>query len=84
MFDGVVAVWGEVVDETVVGDASGLFETRHALLDLNIDKPIRHHVPKIILKYDFFRNDTDGHSHVFKIFEGRAVVEVFDVDGAEA
>ena len=61
-----------------------MFEARHALLDFDVDEPIRYHIPKIILKYDFFRNDTDGHSHIFEIFEGCAVIEILDVDGAEA
>ena len=53
-------------------------------MDFDIHEPIRHHIPKIVLEYDFFRDDADGHSHIFKILEGCAVVKIFDVDGAKS
>ena len=40
MFDKDVPVGGEVLDEEVVSDATGLFKPRYTLFDFNIHKAI--------------------------------------------
>ena len=40
VFDGVVTVWYQVLDELLVCDDSGLLESIHAFDDLNLDKSL--------------------------------------------
>ena len=82
--DRVVAVRGEVLDEPVLGDAAGLFETRDTLSDLDVHEAVVFNAGEIVFGNNLSRDERDGDSHIFVGGEGGAVVELVDVDGAEA
>ena len=75
---------GEVFDETVLGDTTSLFETRHALPNLHVHKTVVLNTCEIIFAYNLIRDECDGNAHVFIGGEGGAVIKFCNVDGAEA
>ena len=71
---------GEVDFQPVVGNASGLFETRHAFVDLHIDTAVRaDEAVQVILLNDLVREEIQGEFHVLVSGHGGTVVEIFDV-----
>ena len=79
MWDGGVAVGGQVFNKAFVCDVASLFETGHPFLDFNIHIVFVYKVVKVVLGDDFFGDDVDWEAHVFKVGEWGAVVEIFDV-----
>ena len=71
---------GEVDFQLVIGDAAGLFETRHAFADLHIDQDVRSDkAAQVVLLNDLIREEIQGKFHVVVSRYGGAVVEIFDV-----
>lgn len=61
-----IAVLTKMIFEAIIGDFSSLGESKHALSNLDIDRPINNKVKKIILDNYFLRNDVDWQVHVFE------------------
>ena len=72
------------MDETVLGDATGLFETRHSLPNLHVHKTVVCNTCEIIFGYNLIGDERDGDAHVFVGGEGGAIIELVNVDGCKA
>ena len=68
VFDRVVSVWCQVLDELLVCDDSGLHESIHAFDDINVDKSlVVEYVKKAVLINDFLGNDIDVFLHIIRV-----------------
>jgi hypothetical protein len=82
--NGGISVLGKMLGETVVGDATSLFEAWDALTDLHVYPSIGvDKVAKIVLEDDLVREEGDVHFHVLVAIHGSPVVEIFDVHTGE-
>ena len=71
---------GEVDFQLVIGNAAGLFDTRHAFADIHIDTAVRaDEATQVVLLNDLVREEIQGEFHVLVSGYGGAVVEIFDV-----
>ena len=58
-----VAVWGKLSNELVVGEASGLRQAVHSLADLNIHETIVEEGLQVVLVDDSFGEEPGGNAH---------------------
>ena len=71
---------GKVYFQPVIGDAAGLFETRHAFAYLHIDPAVRSgEAAQVVLLNDLVREEIQGEFYVLLSRHGVAIVEIFDV-----
>ncbi len=77
---GSVSKSDEVFFESVVGNASSLFEARHAFADFDVDVSIGDKVKQLVLVNDFLWDELEWELHVFVPFHGGAVVKVFYIE----
>ena len=69
----------EVIFETVVGNASGLFEAGHDFLDLWVDPAVgTEHAEAVLVDY-FVTDACQGEFHVLVAGHGVAIVEILYV-----
>ena len=71
--------------QPVIGNAAGLFDTRHAFANLHIDPDVwADEAAQVVMFDDIVREKIQGKFHVLVTGHGRSVVEVFNVgrDGA--
>ncbi len=78
--DRTVSKGDEVLSELVVGNASGLFEARHAFSDFNVDVSVVDKVKKMVLVNAFLRDELDWELHVFVAFHGCCIVNIPDIE----
>ena len=65
---------GEVDFQPVIGNVAGLFETRHAFVDLHIDPSVREdESEQVVLLNDLIREEIQGKFHVLVSGHGGAV-----------
>jgi hypothetical protein len=76
---GSIARCCKVCLETVIGNASSLFEAQHAFSDFYVYMAIGGKRKKVVLVDDFLRNKLEWELHVFIAVHGCAIVEVFDI-----
>ena len=78
--DRSISKLGEVDIQPVIGNAAGLFETRHAFANLHIDPAVgADEAAQVVLFDDFIQEEIQGEFHVLVLGHGGAVVEVFYV-----
>jgi hypothetical protein len=77
---GSVAKGGQVFLESVVGNASSLFEAQHAFPEFEVDVPIGDKVKQMVLVNDFLWDELDRELHLFVTFHEGSVVKVFDIE----
>ena len=70
---------GKMSFETVVGDAAGLFEARHAFSDLEVDPSVRIERAEVVLVNYFVRDAGQCKFHVLVAGHGGAIVEILDI-----
>ena len=80
---GSVSILCKVVDEAVIGDAAGLFQTRHPFPDLHVHPTTLVDFRKGVLAYDLVRDLGEAKAYVFVTLERRVVVEIFNVRGSK-
>jgi hypothetical protein len=73
-----VTEFGEMLDEYIVGELSGLGKTIHAFADFNENEFVMDEVLELVTLHEAGWNDVDGDSHILVLVHGS--VEVFDVD----
>ena len=56
----------KVMFEAIIGEFLSLGESKHALSNIDVDRPIDNKGKKTILDKYFLRNDVDWQAHVFK------------------
>ena len=78
-----VSVLGKVLNETVLGHVTGLFETQHSLPNLHVEKTTVFNTFEIIFDYSLIGDDHNGDAHVFVGGEGGAIIEFSNVYGAD-
>jgi hypothetical protein len=83
VFCSYVAVLGEMLDESIVGELASLGKTVHSFADFNEDVSIVDEGLELVLFHDAGGNYFDWDSHVLVVLHGSVQVEVFDVDRHE-
>ena len=63
-----IAVRREELDETIIGEASGLGQAVHALSNFDVDMTVVNELGEVILEHDGVGNDTDWDAHVGVVF----------------
>ena len=72
----------EMCSEVVIGNAAGMFDTRHALSDLKVYPTVRaSKASKVVLVNDFGWKDVEGEVHIIETCHRSVVVEILDVKG---
>ena len=74
---------GLYLDETVVGNLSGVCESIHAFANFHIDVILVDFVFELILMHNGCWNILDGDAHVFILRHRGVQVQIFDVHGHE-
>ena len=68
VFDWLVSLWCQVLDELLVCDDSGLLESIHAFGDINVEKPlVVDYVKKAVLTNDLLGDDIDVYLHILGV-----------------
>ena len=80
----VVAMFIEIRDEGIIGNAPSLGKTIHAFVDLHINISIDSNCMQVVLLDDVIGNDVNGDVHVFISVHGIVEEEIFNVNAHEA
>ena len=79
----VVVVLLEALDEGAIGNETSLLETVHATVDFDVNESVVFdEVPEIVVVHDSSRNEVGVDSHIFRLIEASAQVEVGEIDAA--
>jgi hypothetical protein len=80
IFAFVIALWGKMLLQELVGKDPGLGETPDGLAHLEVDVSSNNFGIEVVLVDDPQRKEIDGHFHVLVTVESRCKVEVADVE----
>ena len=75
---------GEVIFESVVGDAADLLEAGHAFSDLEVDPAVGTERAEAVIFNDFIWDEGYGEFNILVPGHGGSVVKILDVQGHEA
>ena len=76
-----IAVGGEVLDELVVGESSGLGQSVHTVSNFDLNVAFVDERPEVLFVDDDVGNHVDRNTYVFVLLHWRPQVKVLDIGG---